>query len=369
MKPVSHWIRALVIVALLLPALANYHRVQAAPPAQDEATAIANAESAAPAVIAKEATIMDWDEDGMPTVVLREGTNGWTCLTDWPVSPGNDPACYDAVFNAWNDAMMAGEEPAGGATGIAYMLAGGSDPSNTDPFAMEPAAGEDWITTPPHIMIITDAGFDAADYASEPKQDEPYIMWDGTPYEHLMVPVVPTADDAMGDVDEATANILRSAPAGIALNATIMGNPEKEGDPMVVVKEGTNGWVCYPDGAVSPGNDPSCNDPMMEAFWSIGDTEGVTRAGLSYMLQGGSDASNTEPALSSPPEGEDWVTTPPHVMLVVPGGFDTKHFSTDHESGLPYVMFADTGYQHIMIPIADMPGMDHGWRAGRCCNG
>jgi hypothetical protein len=30
-------------------------------------------------------------------VVLREGTNGWTCYTDWPVSPGNDPACYDAA--------------------------------------------------------------------------------------------------------------------------------------------------------------------------------------------------------------------------------------------------------------------------------
>ncbi len=193
MKPVSHWIRALVIVALLLPALANYRSVQAAPPAQDEATAIANAESAAPAVIAKDATIMGWDEDGMPTVVLREGTNGWTCLTDWPVSPGNDPACYDAVFNAWNDAMMAGEEPAVAGPGIAYMLAGGSDPSNTDPFAMEPAAGEDWITTPSHIMIITAGGFDAADYATEPKQDEPYIMWDGTPYEHLMVPVVPMA--------------------------------------------------------------------------------------------------------------------------------------------------------------------------------
>jgi MinD-like ATPase involved in chromosome partitioning or flagellar assembly len=45
MKPGSHWIRALVVVALLLPALANFRLAQAAPPAHDEAEHIANAES------------------------------------------------------------------------------------------------------------------------------------------------------------------------------------------------------------------------------------------------------------------------------------------------------------------------------------
>ncbi len=362
MKRRLYWFSVLLVLTLLLSTFGGARLAQAAPPADEEVDAqIANAESAGTRVVAQDATIMGWDADGLPTIVLRTGTNGWTCLTDWPASPGNDPACYDAVFNAWNKALMMGKEAPGvDGTGIAYMLAGGSDPSNTDPFAMEPAAGEAWISTPPHIMLVTEAGFDAADYASEPKQDEPYIMWDDTPYEHLMIPVVSTPDDLMGDVDEEMANILRAAPASVALNATIMGNPEKEGDPMVVVKEGTNGWVCYPDGAVSPGNDPSCNDPMMEAFWSIGDTEGVTKVGLSYMLQGGSDASNTDPNLSSPPEGEDWVSTPPHVMVVVPGGFDTAQSSTNHMSGYPYIMFADTGYQHIMIPVADLPEMGMG---------
>jgi hypothetical protein len=142
---------------------------------------------------------------------------------------GNDPACYDAIFNAWNAAMMAGEEPAGDGTGIAYMLAGGSDPSNTDPFAMAPAEGEEWITTPPHIMIITAAGFDPTDFAAEPKHDEPYIMWDGTPYEHLMVPVVPMAVADMGDADADLQNTMSAAPAGIVHKATIMGSPAEEG--------------------------------------------------------------------------------------------------------------------------------------------
>ena len=360
MKHRTRWFGLMLMLALLLAGLPGAQRALAAPATQDSDTAarIANAESAAPTVIARDATVMGYDEEGMPSVVLREGSNGWTCYEDWPATPGNDPSCLDAVFNAWNDAIMAGQDAPGElGTGIAYMLQGGSDPSNTDPFALEPAAGDDWITTPPHIMIITPAGFDAADYSAEPKQDEPYIMWDDTPYEHLMVPVVPTSDDLMGDVDEATANILRSAPAGIALNATIMGPGANEGDPMVVVKEGTNGWVCYPDGAVSPGNDPSCNDAMMEAFWSIGDTQNVERVGLSYMLQGGSDASNTDPNLMAPLEGEDWVVTAPHVMLVVPGGFDEGHFTTDHMSGYPYIMFSETGYEHIMIPVADV---EHG---------
>ncbi len=85
MKLVTRCCSVLVILALLLPALAGPAGVQAAPRAHDPAEHIANAERAAPAVIAHDATVMGWDEEGMPTVVLREGTNGWTCYDDWPV--------------------------------------------------------------------------------------------------------------------------------------------------------------------------------------------------------------------------------------------------------------------------------------------
>lgn len=59
------------------------------------ALSIANTERAAPPAVAQNATLMDWAENGSPSVVLRAGTNGWICVTDWPVSPGNDPKCYD----------------------------------------------------------------------------------------------------------------------------------------------------------------------------------------------------------------------------------------------------------------------------------
>ena len=188
----------------------------------------------------------------MPSVVLREGTNGWTCLSDWPVSPGNDPQCFDPIWAAWNEAYAAGEEPEIPGLGIGYMLQGGSDPSNSDPMAMEPAPGEEWVTTPPHLMFLMPEGFDAEVFSTTPSDSVPYIMWDGTPYEHLMVPVLAITAEEMGDVSAEMASAMSSAPAEIALNATIMGQPEKAGDPMVVVQEGTNGWICYPVLAAQP---------------------------------------------------------------------------------------------------------------------
>jgi hypothetical protein len=150
---------------------------------------IANAMSAAPDVIGRDATILGWDASGLPTVVLRKGTNEWTCLADWSVSPGNDPQCFEPVWTAWNDAYLAGEEPNVERLGVAYMLAGGSDPSNTDPMAMAPLPGEDWVTSPPHLMILVPGDLDPANFTTDHTSGQPYIMWEGTPYEHLMVPV------------------------------------------------------------------------------------------------------------------------------------------------------------------------------------
>jgi hypothetical protein len=178
---------------LLVPALSACQPIQpvaAQTPAQALEAKVQNAMSAAPLNIAQEATILDWpSEEGGEMVVLRQGTNGWTCITDWPASPGNDPQCNDPVWTAWNEAYAQGETPEVTSPGIAYMLMGGSDPSNTDPYATEPLAGEEWVATPPHIMVLVPGGFDATQFTTDHHAGGPYIMWDGTPYEHLMVPV------------------------------------------------------------------------------------------------------------------------------------------------------------------------------------
>ena len=121
--------------------------------------------------VAKDATILDWPaQGGGDWVVLRKGTNHWTCYTDWAASPGDDPDCSDPVMEAWSRALMAREkkpaEIAG--PGIVYLLMGGSDPSNADPIAATPAAREDWVTSSAHVMLAVPGGFDAKGLSTDP---------------------------------------------------------------------------------------------------------------------------------------------------------------------------------------------------------
>ena len=122
-------------------------------------------------------------------MTLRDGKNGFTCLPDNPSTPGPDPMCLDANAMAWAQAWMTKAVPPKGKVGFAYMLAGGSD-SNTDPFATTKTADNNWVITGPHIMIFNAMGM-MVGYPTDAKADptKPYVMYAGTPYAHLMVPV------------------------------------------------------------------------------------------------------------------------------------------------------------------------------------
>jgi hypothetical protein len=76
-------------------------------------------------------------------------------------------------------------------TGFIYMLAGDAGTSNTDPFAAKPEPGNHWVKTGPHVMIVGAAAKDTTGYpnGADPNFKEPYVMWPGTPYAHLMLPV------------------------------------------------------------------------------------------------------------------------------------------------------------------------------------
>jgi hypothetical protein len=151
---------------------------------------IQSAMSAAPKAVAKDATILDYPtQEGGEMPVLRRGTNEWTCLPDDPKTPGNDPMCLDKMAVQWAQAWMAKTEPKLTAAGIGYMLQGGSTPSNSDPFAKKPPPGEKWMKESPHLMIFQVGKLDPTIYSSDPHSGGPWIMWGGTPYEHLMVPV------------------------------------------------------------------------------------------------------------------------------------------------------------------------------------
>lgn len=158
--------------------------------APTDAQLIASAMRAAPVSVAKGATIVAMGEDGKMRT-LREGKNGFTCMPDYPATPGPDPMCMDKNAMEWANAWMMKTTPPAGKVGLMYMLEGGTDFSNTDPFATAPGPGNHWIKTGPHVMIVgADASFyDMYPKSADPDTSMPYIMWPGTPYQHLMAPV------------------------------------------------------------------------------------------------------------------------------------------------------------------------------------
>jgi len=156
-----------------------------------DAELIASAMKAAPKKVAENATVVAPDSKGEMRV-LRKGTNGFTCMPDNPETPGPDAMCWDKNAGEWLDAYLKHQAPPGaGKVGLMYMLAGGTDASNTDPYAKKPSASNHWIKTGPHIMIVgADAAFyDAYPKGADPDTGSPYVMWAGTLYQHLMAPI------------------------------------------------------------------------------------------------------------------------------------------------------------------------------------
>ncbi|MBT8078875.1 MAG: hypothetical protein KJO31_09850 [Gammaproteobacteria bacterium] len=157
--------------------------------ADDESTAtkIARAESAAPASISADATIVDVDG-----TVLREGSNGWTCLPGIPLIPGDDhPMCNDAAWTAWLAAAAAGEEFSTDTVGYSYMLQGDAMVHNHDPSATQPDDSGHWVQEGPHLMLLMPTNVALAGMSDNPNEPGPYVMWGGTALRHIMVPVGP----------------------------------------------------------------------------------------------------------------------------------------------------------------------------------
>ena len=149
------------------------------------AAKIERAMSAAPAAVSAEATIMDTDG-----TVLREGSNGWTCLPD--TMPGDHaPMCNDEVWMKLMGMMMGGAEYVPDRVGISYMLQGepeGAGVSNSTPGHPDPQSADDYVETGPHMMIVVPKEM-LKGVTDDPSTGGPYVMWGDTPYAHIMIPV------------------------------------------------------------------------------------------------------------------------------------------------------------------------------------
>ena len=144
---------------------------------------IARAMSAGPPDIAKFAKIVDTDPEGQ-MIVLREGTNGFTCMPGNPDAIGDPPMCADGPSMEWSADFKAHKpKPTNTVPGITYMLAGATQRSDSDPYDKTSPP----ITVPPRWMIMWPFDPKATGLPTTHKPTGAYIMWAGSPYAHLHV--------------------------------------------------------------------------------------------------------------------------------------------------------------------------------------
>jgi hypothetical protein len=144
---------------------------------------IARVMKAAPPQVLEQATIVRMDGSSMKT--LRTGTNQWTCM-----EANGVPMCMDPGAMEWAHAWQSHGTPTD-KTGFIYMLAGDTGASNTDPWASAKTADNHWVETGSHVMIVGAAAKTMTGYqtSADPDPTKPYVMWPGSPYAHLMIPV------------------------------------------------------------------------------------------------------------------------------------------------------------------------------------
>jgi hypothetical protein len=144
---------------------------------------IARATSAGPENISESARIIDTDAQGNK-VILREGSNGFTCMPGNPNVVGEPPMCVDAASMQWfADAKAHKPKPTNTVPGITYMLAGATQRSDSDP--------NDTTSMPidvgPHWMIMWPFDPKATGLPVTHKDTGAYIMWAGSPYAHVHI--------------------------------------------------------------------------------------------------------------------------------------------------------------------------------------
>jgi len=136
-----------------------------------DAEKIADALSAGPEFITKNATILDWPAkpDGEYRV-LRRGTNEWSCLPAGPAYLRDEPGCFDKVFMQWVKDSVAGRTPQLNAIGISYMYKGAlvRKPGETDQSKPEFHVG-------PHIMIVSPNQDELQAYNRDGTTGMPYV--------------------------------------------------------------------------------------------------------------------------------------------------------------------------------------------------
>ena len=145
---------------------------------------IASAMSAAPTRISANATIQEFDG-----TVLREGSNSWTCFPGGPPGSKSYPMCHDPVFMKWAETVWDDKPFSTDVVGYSYMLAGGYAADIGDPYADKSDPGNNWHHEGPHMMLIMPSNDMAKSVSGDPKDNDIFVIWRGTPMELVIIPL------------------------------------------------------------------------------------------------------------------------------------------------------------------------------------
>jgi hypothetical protein len=178
-------------ISMWLAGIPLHGTAQTAPSDQSSSTSsgdstevkIARATSAGPASVANAARIVDTDAQGN-RVILREGSNGFTCMPGNPNVVGEPAMCADAASMQWfADAKAHKPKPTNSVPGITYMLAGATQRSDSDPYDTTSTP----ITVGPHWMIMWPFDPKTTGLPTTHRPTGAYIMWAGSPYAHVHI--------------------------------------------------------------------------------------------------------------------------------------------------------------------------------------
>ena len=157
---------------------------------------IAAYSSAAPAYIGDFASVI-----GGSGEVLREGNNGWTCLSlnprpfpekGWKDTHDAMPGCGDAEGMKWMQGALSGTKPDMERDTFIWMLHGDVGEDNTIMGVLSKADSTpgEWIESGPHLMLMPKYPGTLEKFHADFTTGEPYVMMPGSDYAHLMIPLV-----------------------------------------------------------------------------------------------------------------------------------------------------------------------------------
>ncbi|MED6342750.1 MAG: hypothetical protein VX658_00175 [Pseudomonadota bacterium] len=145
--------------------------------------------SAGPENVSGDATIISHDG-----TLLKQGSNGWVCMPGTPPNENVNPMCVDPAWQRWLQEYMKGTmglsyeyDPNQATFGMSYMLVGDVPVDNNEPFNTDQSKGI-WVAEGPHLMLLLPQEL-LKDLPTDPYAGGPYVMWEGTEFVHVMVPL------------------------------------------------------------------------------------------------------------------------------------------------------------------------------------